>query len=91
MVIIMQSGASPDDVQRVAARVEKDGFKTHLVKGTERTIICVLGDDRPMDPQTYDVLDGVEKTTRILKPFKLTSREAQDTTTTVIMNTVRVG
>ena len=91
MVITMRADASPEQIKSVTARVEHDGFKTHLVQGTERTIVCVLGDDRPMDPRTYEVLDGVEKTTRILKPFKLTSREAQNANTNVTFDGVRVG
>ncbi len=91
MVITMQPGASPEQIKSVTARVEHDGFKTHLVQGTERTIVCVLGDDRPMDPRAYEVLDGVEKTTRILKPFKLTSREAQRENSKVTFGGVQVG
>ena len=91
MVIIMKPDASAHHIKRVAARVEKDGFKTHMVKGTERTIICVLGDDRVMDPGAYDVLDGVARTTRILQPFKLTSREAQGVSSKINLNGIQVG
>jgi 3-deoxy-7-phosphoheptulonate synthase len=57
----MRSGASQKEIDAVAARVKEEGFGTHLVQGTERTIVCVLGDGRPVDQCKYDVMAGVEK------------------------------
>src|SRR3989442_1250104 len=42
---------------------------------SERTIIGVIGDERPVDPEVFEVLAGVERVVRILKPFKLASRD----------------
>ncbi|HJL69455.1 MAG TPA: 3-deoxy-7-phosphoheptulonate synthase, partial [Anaerolineales bacterium] len=91
MVIVMRSGASQKEIDAVAARVKEEGFGTHLVQGTERTIVCVLGDGRPVDQRKYDVMAGVEKTTRILKPFKLTSRSMSAGDSTLRLNGTTVG
>ena len=71
MVIVMQAGATAAQIAAVVARVEQDGLKTQVVRGTERNIVCALGDDRLVDKRAYAVLDGVETATPILKPFKL--------------------
>lgn len=91
MVIVMRAGASQKEIDAVAARVKADGFGTQLVQGTERTIVCVLGDGRPVDQRKYDVMAGVEKTTRILQPFKLTSRTASTGDSTLQLNGARIG
>ena len=91
MVIVMRAGASQTTIDAVAARVKEDGFGTHLVQGTERTIVCVLGDGRPVDQRKYDVMEGVEKTTRILEPFKLTSRNMSAGDSTLQLNGTTVG
>ena len=91
MVIVMRAGASQKEIDTVEARVKADGFGTHLVRGTERTIVCVLGDGRPVDQRKYDVMSGVEKTTRILQPFKLTSRAMSAGDSTLRLNNTTVG
>ncbi|HJO32930.1 MAG TPA: 3-deoxy-7-phosphoheptulonate synthase [Anaerolineales bacterium] len=91
MIIIMRAGATKRQIATVVARIEKDGFSAHPSEGAERTIIGVIGDDRPVERRTYDVLDGVEKTVAVLKPFKLVSRDFQHEDTTVNVNGVTFG
>ena len=91
MIIIMRAGATKQQIFAAVARIEKDGFSAHLSEGAERTIIGVIGDDRPVERHTYEVLDGVEKTVAVLKPFKLVSRDFQQEHTTVKVNGVVFG
>src|SRR5512136_3016561 len=91
MIIVMQSHASTKQVSAVVARVESMGYRVHLSKGDETTIIGVIGDDRPIDPAHFEMLDGVEKTVPILKPFKLASRTMHPPDTLVPLNGVQVG
>jgi len=49
MIIIMKMGASPQEIDSLVQRVEGLGFQTHLSQGEERTIIGVIGDERPVD------------------------------------------
>ena len=81
MIIVMKKGSSAKQVSSVVARVEALGYRVHLSEGEERTIIGVIGDDRPIDRTHFEMLDGVEKTVPILKPFKMASRDMhpQDT------------
>jgi len=91
MIVIMRAGATKQQIFAAVARIEKDGFSAHLSEGAERTIIGVIGDDRPVERHTYEVLDGVEKTVAVLKPFKLVSRDFQQEHTTVKVNGVVFG
>jgi 3-deoxy-7-phosphoheptulonate synthase len=91
MIIVMKSGASAKQISAAVARVEALGYRVHLSQGEERTIIGVIGDDRPIDRTAFELLDGVEKTVPILKPFKLASRDMHPQDTVVALNGVKIG
>lgn len=91
MIIIMRAGATQIQVENVVKRIEKDGFVAHLSDGSERTIIGLIGDDRPIDRRTYEVMEGVEKSVQVLQPFKLVSRDLQDHDSIVKVGEVEFG
>ena len=92
MIIILKMKATEQDLGRVVNRIEESGLKVHLSKGTERTIIGVIGDERKMDVQSLEVLPGVERVVRVLRPFKLASREFKpDDTVVQVSDDVQVG
>jgi 3-deoxy-7-phosphoheptulonate synthase len=91
MVIVMQEGATAKQIAGVVARVETLGYRAHLVQGEERTIIGVIGDDRPIDRAAFELLDGVEKTVPILKPFKLASRSMHPQDSVVSLDGINLG
>src|SRR2546425_13131815 len=75
MVIVMRAHASADEVEGVKRRVGELGFRAHLSSGSERTIGGVIGDERPVDPEVFEVLEGVERVVRVLHSYKLASRD----------------
>ncbi|MBM4424492.1 MAG: 3-deoxy-7-phosphoheptulonate synthase [Chloroflexi bacterium] len=91
MIIVMKPRASEAQVSGVIHRVESLGYRTHLSRGEETTIIGVIGDDRPIDRTQFELLDGVEKTVPILKPFKLASRDMHPADTLIFLNGQNVG
>ncbi len=91
MIIVMQYGASARQISDVVSRVEALGYRVHLSQGEERTIIGVIGDDRPIDGAQFEQLDGVERAVRILQPFKIASRDMHPQDTLVTLDGIRVG
>src|SRR5512147_3171281 len=91
MIIVMKSGASAKQISAAVSRVEAMGYRVHLSQGEERSIIGVIGDDRPIDRSAFELLDGVEKTVPILQPFKLASRDMHPQATTVALDGITVG
>jgi 3-deoxy-7-phosphoheptulonate synthase len=91
MIIVMKPGASAKEISTVVARVEAMGFKAHLSQGEERTIIGVIGDERPLDGTLFELMEGVERTVPILQPFKLASRDFHREKTVITVNGVQVG
>ncbi|MBM4424493.1 MAG: 3-deoxy-7-phosphoheptulonate synthase [Chloroflexi bacterium] len=91
MVIVMKSHSTDKQLSAVVARVHAAGYRTSLIKGEETTIIGVIGDDRPIDRTQFEMLDGVEKTMPVLKPFKLASRDMHPMDTLIPLNGHMVG
>ena len=91
MIIVMKRDATTQEISSVVARVESLGFRVHLSQGEERTIIGVIGDERPVDRTLFELMDGVEKTVPILQPFKLASRDFKKEKTVIAINGTRIG
>lgn len=91
MIIVMKPHSSDKEIEGVLAHIQSLGYRSHLSKGDETTIIGVIGDDRPIDQTLFETLEGVEKTVPILKPFKLASRDMHPQDTFVPLNGLQVG
>ena len=91
MIVVMKHGATARQIANVIARIEQLGFRAHLSEGVERTIIGIIGNERPLDREQIVRWDGVEKTVPILHPFKLASRDFQPEDTVVCLNGIRIG
>ncbi len=75
MVIVMQAGATEEELAAVLDRIESLGLAPHVSRGEERTIVGLIGDERPVEDGTFEALSGVERVVRILHPAKLASRD----------------
>jgi 3-deoxy-7-phosphoheptulonate synthase len=91
MIIIMKMGASQEEIQGVVRRVESVGYRTHLSQGEERTIIGVIGDERPLDKESLGRMLGVERIVPILRPFKLASRDFHPSDSVFQINGHNIG
>jgi 3-deoxy-7-phosphoheptulonate synthase len=75
MIVVLSSTATPAQIDGVVHRVEALGFRAHLVRGEERTIVGVIGDDRRAEPVQFENMAGVDRVLPVLRPFKMASRE----------------
>ncbi|MBI3915221.1 MAG: 3-deoxy-7-phosphoheptulonate synthase [Chloroflexi bacterium] len=91
MVIVMKLNATSEEIASVVENIESLGFKAHLSRGEERTVIGVIGDERPVEPEHFEAFAGVERAVRILHPFKLTSRDFHPEDSVVKINGVSIG
>lgn len=91
MIIVMKASASMKQTSHVLKVIEDHGFKPHLSKGEETTIIGVIGDERKLDAANFATLPGVERVIPILKPFKLASRDFKPKDTIVHVGSVAIG
>ncbi|HHV55774.1 MAG TPA: 3-deoxy-7-phosphoheptulonate synthase [Firmicutes bacterium] len=91
MIVVMKHGATPEEIQNVAARLRHFGFDIHVSAGVERTVIGAIGDKKPAILENIEALPGVERIVPILQPFKLAGREWKPEPTIVQVGDVRIG
>jgi 3-deoxy-7-phosphoheptulonate synthase len=91
MIIVTRADATPADIDRIRERVEALGLRTHLSRGTVRTIIGCVGDEDALRETALAALPGVESVTPILKPYKLAAREFVPEDTIVRVGAARIG
>jgi 3-deoxy-7-phosphoheptulonate synthase len=91
MIIVMHAGAVAADLDRVVSRVESLKLRPHVIVGTERTVVAVVGDERDATGAGFETLPGVASVLPILAPYKVASREVQAETTLVKAGPLEVG
>lgn len=92
MIIVMKQGTPPSNVEEVVRRVEELGYKVHLSRGEARTIIGVIGaNEHELSEDTFQVMEGVEKTMRVMQPFRLASRDFTQMDSVITVNGVAIG
>ena len=91
MIVVMRMGADAHEVGGVLQRIKDLGFKPHVSSGSERVIVGVIGNDRPLDAENFLSLSGVEKVVPILAPYKLASRDFNPIDTVIRVNDALIG
>ncbi len=96
MIVVMKKNSSEKDVERVKVRIEDMGLNAHISKGSERTVIGVVGnldkDKLSLDPIALLSTDkSVDRVYPVTKPYKLASRENREKDTIVKVKDVIIG
>src|SRR3972149_912143 len=92
MIIVMKVESTKKDINHILENIEKAGLKGVLLQGTNRNVIAVIGDERIVPADFWDVMPGVEKTVPILAPYKLASKEGKDFKTIIhLSNGKKIG
>src|SRR5258708_39770821 len=91
MIIVMQPDAGDAEIAAVTAKIRAHGLDVHVSKGTERTLIGAVGDERKLDPEMFDPMPGVEKSMHIVKQYKIVAREWHKANTIVDVAGVAIG
>ena len=77
MIVVMKPGSTQQQLDHVIHLVREMGLKDHVIVGTERTVVAVVGNDRFKDRTVLESVAGVEKVVPILAPYKMASKEVK--------------
>lgn len=75
MIIVMKQHARDETIQAVVDKIRAAGLSEHVSRGTERTIIGAVGDERVFSPDAFELMPGVERAMRVVKDYRIVSRE----------------
>ena len=93
-IIVIQPDTPEENIKHIFKKLESKGLSVKISRGTERTIIHVIGDTSKLSEDeelAIRAMTGVENVLRILKPYKLVSREVKPEDTVVQLGDVKIG
>ena len=92
MIVGMRTGSTQEEIDGVVQRAKSLGLSVQLNLGTDKTVVAILGSNTGQVPtDLFAVLPGVENVTRIMKPYKLASREFKGEDSLVSINGIEIG
>lgn len=91
MIIVMSAVAGPAEIDAVVARIEAQGLSAHVSRGSERTVIGAVGEERGLEPAWFECLPGVERALRVVSDYRIVSRESQQQDSAVRIGAVTFG
>src|SRR5881628_840790 len=75
LLIVMASGATPDQTEHVLARLQEVGVHARVTRGREATVIGAIGERELLATLPLEGYPGVEQVVPITKPYRLVARE----------------
>ena len=91
MIIVLKPNTSEENITRVENQVKSRGLDTHIVRGTEMTIIGCIGDTTLIDPRLFEVDSCVDKVMHVQEPYKLANRAFHPEDSVVDIAGVKIG
>lgn len=91
MIIVLKSKTKKEEIENLIEKIKEKGLKPVAFEGEERTVIHVLGDTKEEAINGWSSIQCVEKVMRILKPYKLASKEYHSQKTIVKAGNVEIG
>ena len=91
MLVVMQQGATEEQIQHVIDRLVELGFDVHRSTGVIHTVLGGVGGKDDFDLAVFEVMEGVKEAHRIVSPYKLASRSFRPGGTVVQVGDVEIG
>jgi 3-deoxy-7-phosphoheptulonate synthase len=91
MLVIMKNDATQAQVEAVIRHIESLGYRGIPMPGAQRTAVCIIGNQGPVEDSQFASLEGVKETIRVTKPYKLVSREINPQPTAITVGEVTIG
>ena len=91
MIIVLRRDVTEAQISHLVETIRGWGLTPNLSRGTERTIIGVIGDERTIRSKPLEAIPGVDSVMAVLKPYKLASLEFQSERTRILIPPVKPG
>ena len=91
MIIVLKPHTTEENITRVENLIKNRGLDTHVVRGTEMTIIGCIGDTTLIDPRLFEVDSSVDKVMHVQEPYKLANRAFHPEDSVIDVSGVKIG
>ena len=78
-------------IEEIVQYIEKSGVQAHVSRGTDRTVIGIIGKAEPTLAEHLRQMKGVENVIKISKSYKLASRDFHPDDTVIEIKGVKIG
>jgi len=91
MIVVMERGATEENIQNVIDKFILLEFSVHRSTGVVHTVLGGVGPAELVDPAEFKVMPGVRECYRIMSPYKLASRAFKPEGTVVRFESAAAG
>lgn len=91
MIIVLKPRTKQQEIDHVVNLIKSKGLDTHIVEGSEMTIIGCIGDTTRIDSKLFEVNPSVDKVMHVQEPYKLANRAFHPEESIVDISGVKVG
>src|SRR5690606_7932964 len=91
LIVVTKNSVTDERIGEIVAFIEKHGVKAHVSRGTDRTVIGIIGKADPVLAEQLRSMKGVEDVIRISKSYKLASRDFHPENTVIEIKGLRIG
>ena len=92
MIVVVKHGASEKQIENLTNWLKSKGVEPDVSKGTDMTIIGLVGDVSKIDTELVEALDIVDSVKRVSEPFKQANRKFHpDDTVVTLKNGTKIG
>ena len=83
MIAVVKDSATPEQLDHFVKWIEDRGFKTNVSRGSDTTIVGIIGDTTQIDPFLLESMCIIERVERVTEPFKKANRKFHPADTVV--------
>lgn len=91
MIIVLKPRTKQQEIDRVLNLIKSKGLDTHIVEGSEMTIIGCIGDTTRIDAKLFEVNPSVDKVMHVQEPYKLANRAFHPEDSIIDVSGVKIG
>lgn len=91
MIVIAGVQTPEEHILAIVEVIEKEGLQAHVSRGSDRTIIGLIGSVEPKLAEHLRQMKGVENVVKISKSYKLASRDFHPENTVISIKGVNIG
>ncbi len=92
MIVVLKKNASEKQIENLSNWFQAKGVEPDISRGTDITIMGLVGDVSKIDTELIEALDIVESVKRVSEPFKQANRKFHpDDTVITLENGVKIG
>ena len=92
MIVVLKQGVSETQIDKLSGWLRAKGVEPDLSRGTDVTIMGLVGDVSKIDTELIEALDMVQSVKRVSEPFKQANRKFHpDDTVVTVTEDVNIG